>query len=121
MTNDAAHIEQLWSSALGHLGPEWAINGSLNQRYKGNLNIRRNGLDASRIISECRDVAFSAGSACASGSGRPSHVLKALGMLDSDARSSIRLGFGRYTTETNLIDAIELINAAADRQMAMAA
>ena len=121
MADDTAHIERLWSSALVHLGPEWAINGSVNQRYKGNLNIRRNGLDASRIISECRTIAFSAGSACASGSGRPSHVLKALGLSDSEARSSIRLGFGRYTTETGLIEAIDLINAAADRQLDMAA
>ena len=121
MTNDAAHVEQLWSSALLRLARDWTINGSVSHRYKGNLNIRRNGLDASRIISECRDVAFSAGSACASGSGRPSHVLKALGLPDSEARSSIRLGFGRYTTETNLIEAIDLINLAANRQMAMAA
>ena len=53
----------------------WVINGSTSERYKGNLNIRRDGLDAPRLISELRGIAFSAGSACASGSGRPSHVL----------------------------------------------
>jgi cysteine desulfurase len=61
-------------------------------------------------------VAFSAGSACASGSGRPSHVLKAIGLTDAQARSSIRLGFGRYTTEAEIDEAMTLITAAADRQ-----
>ena len=50
------------------------------QRYHGNLNIRRDGLDAARLIADLRDIAFSLGSACASGSGRPSHVLRALGL-----------------------------------------
>ena len=58
----------------------WTLNGSAEQRYHGNLNLRRDGIDAARLISEVRDVAFSAGSACASGSGRPSHVLAALGL-----------------------------------------
>jgi len=60
---------------------------------------------------------FLAGSACASGSGRPSHVLAALGLSDREARSSIRLGFGRYTTEEELRTALALINEAAERQL----
>ena len=70
-------------------------------------------------MSDCRDIAFSAGSACASGSGRPSHVLKAIGLLDADARSSIRLGFGRYTTEAGLMDALDRMVGAADAQQAV--
>ena len=84
------------------LMPGWTLNGSAERRYHGNLNLRRDGVDAARLISELREVAFSAGSACASGSGRPSHVLAALGLTDREARSSIRLGFGRYTTEEEL-------------------
>ena len=57
-------------------------------------------------MSDLRDLAFSAGSACASGSGRPSHVLRAIGLSDAEARSSIRLGFGRYTAEAELTDAL---------------
>ena len=53
---------------------------------------------------------------CASGSGRPSHVLRALGLTDAQARSSIRLGFGRYTTEAELAQALDRIAAAADAQ-----
>lgn len=118
---DAAHVERLWQVAKGRLSPKWLINGAVDARYHGNLNIRRDGLDAGRLISELRDIAFSAGSACASGSGRPSHVLKALGLSASEARSSVRIGFGRYTTETDLVEAIDRINAAADQQLRIAA
>ena len=103
------------------MGPEWIVNGSIDQRYRGNLNIRRDGLDAARLISDLRDIAFSLGSACASGSGRPSHVLRALGLSDREARSSIRLGFGRYTTEAELVDAVTRIDAAARAQQDIAA
>ena len=58
------------------------INGSTDQRYHGNLNLRRDGLDGARLISDMRNIAFSLGSACASGSGRPSHVLRAIGLSD---------------------------------------
>jgi cysteine desulfurase len=118
---DAAHVEALWAMADGMLADEWTVNGSREQRYHGNLNIRAEGIDSSRLISELRDVAFSAGSACASGSGRPSHVLKALGLTDRQARSSIRLGFGRYTTEDEFGRALASIKAAAARQREWAA
>ncbi len=121
MNDDAAHVERLWCAATMRLGSEWVVNGSLEHRWRGNLNIRRDGLDAARLISGLRDIAFSAGSACASGSGRPSHVLKAIGLSDAEARSSIRLGFGRYTTEAELVDAIDRIVAAADAQDRIAA
>lgn len=117
---DRAHVDRLWDVAMGQLGG-WTINGSVTKRYKGNLNIRRDGLDAGRVISELRGVAISAGSACASGSGRPSHVLMALGLARGEARSSLRIGFGRYTSEAALSDALDQINAAADRQTAIAA
>lgn len=120
MDEDMAHVERLWALAADRLG-SWTINGPVEHRYRGNLNIRRDGLDASRLMSDLRDIAFSAGSACASGSGRPSHVLKAIGLTDAQARSSIRLGFGRYTSEGDLIEAIERIAAAADAQLEMAA
>lgn len=117
---DAAHIEALWRIATRAFRG-WTINGSIAARYRGNLNVRREGVDASRLISDLRDIAFSAGSACASGSGRPSHVLSALGLGDREARSSIRIGFGRYTTEHDLRSALARITAAADRQLDLAA
>jgi cysteine desulfurase len=118
---DHDHIEVLWNAALSALGPEWTINGSIDHRYHGNLNIRREGVDAARLISDLRDLAFSLGSACASGSGRPSHVLRAIGLSDREARSSIRLGFGRYTSEEELVGAIRRINAVAEAQGKFAA
>ena len=113
---DAVHVDKLSEIALATLGPGWIINGSLVHRYRGNLNLRRDGLDGARIISDMRNIAFSLGSACASGSGRPSHVLRALGLSDREARSSIRLGFGRYTGEEELASACRRINEAAHEQ-----
>lgn len=113
---DADHIDRLWAAGTERLGNRWIVNGSIDPRYQGNLNIRRDGLDVVRLMSECRDVAFSAGSACASGSGRTSHVLAALGLTDAQAKSSIRIGFGRYTTEEELVTAIDRIDAAARSQ-----
>ena len=118
---DHDHVEQLWITAGSSLTTDWIINGSMTDRYHGNLNICWPGVDAARIIADIRDVAFSLGSACASGSGRPSHVLRALGLSDRDARSSIRLGFGRYTTENEVIDAVNRIDAAARAQQGLAA
>ena len=118
---DRGHVERLWDKAVSMLGKSWSINGSAESRYHGNLNIRSDGLDAARLISELRQVAFSAGSACASGSGRPSHVLAALGLESREARGSIRLGFGRYTSEEDLIRALTLIDEAAGRQRSFAA
>ncbi len=117
---DAKHVENLWNVTWECLGTDWILNGSPEHRYKGNLNIRRHGLDAARLISDLRGVALSAGSACASGSGRPSHVLRALGLSTAEARSSIRIGYGRYTREDELREALSQIVEAADRQLDLA-
>ena len=102
---DAVHVDRLWT-----------INGATDPRYRGNLNVRRAGLDVARLMSDCRDIAFSAGSACASGSGRSSHVLRALGLSEAEARSSIRLGWGRYTDAAEFTRALERLVAAASLQ-----
>ncbi len=115
MEQDADHVEKLWHRARD-LFDNWTLNGSAEARWHGNLNIRRKNLDVNRLMSDCRNVMFSAGSACASGSGRPSHVLKALGLSDRQAKTSIRLGFGRYTSMEDLEKAASAINAAADGQ-----
>jgi cysteine desulfurase len=118
---DGIHVAKLFELALTTLGQGWIINGSKSQRYHGNLNLRRDGLDGARLISDMRNIAFSLGSACASGSGRPSHVLRAIGLTDPQARSSIRLGFGRYTGEEELASACRRIDEAAKAQQALPA
>lgn len=117
---DAAHVAALWDRAMARLDG-WTINGGVAHRYPGNLNIRRAGLDVARVMSEARDLAVSAGSACASGSGRPSHVLSAIGLDAAAARGSIRIGFGRYTTAAEIDAGIAALGTAADRQQGLAA
>jgi cysteine desulfurase len=113
---DYDHVQRLWTAAARALGSGWTINGSTSHRHHGNLNIRREGVDAARLLADLREIAFSLGSACASGSGRPSHVLRALGLDYRQARSSIRLGFGRYTTQNEIVDACSKIASAARAQ-----
>jgi cysteine desulfurase len=118
---DDEHVEGLWLAAGSALTTKWMINGSMTKRYKGNLNVCWPGVDVTRIMYEERDIAFSLGSACASGSGRPSHVLQAIGLSDTEARSSMRLGFGRYTSLEEIIDAVTRIDEAARAQQGLAA
>ena len=115
--DDRVHVESLGLLARSRFA-DWTLNGSATQRYAGNLNLRREGIDGARLLSHCRNVAFSLGSACASGSGRPSHVLRALGLTDTQARGSVRIGFGRYTTPQELERAAEALQDAAAVQAA---
>ncbi len=71
------------------------LNGSPDQRLPGNLNVSFAGVDAGRLLVALADVALSTGSACASSSGAPSHVLAALGLSEPSVRSSLRFGIGR--------------------------
>jgi cysteine desulfurase len=115
MDEDAAHVAALWARARA-IFAGWTLNGSAERRWHGNLTLRRDGLDVARLMSDLRDIAFSVGSACASGSGRPSHVLRAIGLGSAEAKSSIRLGWGRYTTTGDVEDACARIDAAAAAQ-----
>ena len=78
------------------------VNGSLAHRLPGNLNLSFAGVDAESLLMALPDVALSTGSACASGTPEPSHVLRALGVSDELAQSSIRIGLGRFNTEVEL-------------------
>jgi cysteine desulfurase len=115
MAQDHAHVAMLWERART-IFAGWTLNGSAESRWRGNLNLRLPGLDVARLMSDLRDVAFSAGSACASGSGRSSHVLRAIGLTDAAAKSSIRIGFGRYSSLGEIEDACARIAAAAAAQ-----
>lgn len=75
------------------------INGHPTQRLPGNLNISFEFVEGESLLMGLKDVALSSGSACTSASLEPSYVLKAMGLGDELAHSSLRFGFGRFTTE----------------------
>ncbi|MCI0472053.1 MAG: cysteine desulfurase, partial [Ignavibacteria bacterium] len=82
--------------------PGTKLNGHRTKRLPNNLNICFEGVDAGALISELKNIAVSAGSACSSATLQPSHVLKAIGMQDEDIRSSVRFGIGRMTTDEDV-------------------
>ena len=91
------------------------INGSLDHRYEGNLNISFTGVDGDKLISELRELAVSSGAACASATSGPSYVLAALGLDDNAIKSSIRFGIGRATSEDEVIFAADAIAKAVNK------
>jgi cysteine desulfurase len=76
-----------------------SINGSLAHRISNNLNVTFGGVDGESLLMGINDVAVSSGSACTSAAIEPSYVLKAIGVSDDLAHSSIRFGLGRFNTE----------------------
>jgi cysteine desulfurase len=85
------------------------VNGSLEHRVAGNLNISFNYVEGESLIMALKDLAVSSGSACTSASLEPSYVLRAIGRDDELAHSSIRFSIGRFTTEEEIDYAIEII------------
>jgi len=100
--------DQLWSQLSREL-PDLRRNGHPERRLPGNLSVCFEGVEADAILVGLREVALSTGSACASGSGEPSHVLRALGLPDALARSTVRFGIGRANTSEELAWLIQLV------------
>ena len=116
MAADLAHALQLRERLLAGLSVLHRINGDLNSRWPGNLNLSFPGV-VMPLIQQLPGLAISSGSACAAVTGRASHVLTALGLPEPTAKASLRLGFGRFTTAKNIDTAATLINAAVQRQL----
>ena len=88
---------------------EVVVNGDFEQRIGSNLNISFNYVEGESLLMAISNIAVSSGSACTSASLEPSYVLRALGLSDELAHSSIRFSLGRYTTEQEVDDAIVLV------------
>ncbi len=87
------------------------VNGDMERRIPGNLNVSFNFVEGESLIMGIKDVAVSSGSACTSASLEPSYVLRALGRSDELAHSSIRFTIGRFTTEEEIDYAVKLLRA----------
>jgi cysteine desulfurase len=102
--------------ALESAGINFKINGSRTARFFGNLNISFPGLSGARLLADLRGLALSSGAACASAANKNSYVLEALGVPDTIAQASLRIGFGRMTSDAEIDMAIEKLIAAVRAQ-----
>lgn len=100
--------------ALSSAVPALRVNGHMDQRWAGNLNITFPGVKLEPFNMALGDLALSRRSACSSGSEKPSYVLKALGLSDDDALRSLRISFGKGTTPEDLDRALKIFAKAYD-------
>lgn len=117
MSGEGARILALRNRLWGGLKSIEAVhlNGSLEQRVAGNLNVSFAGVEGESLIMALKDLAVSSGSACTSASLEPSHVLRALGLEDELARSSIRFSIGRFTTEEEIDFTVDKVCGAVEK------
>jgi cysteine desulfurase len=114
MAKDHAHVKKLFDKFLTTIqanAQDVFLNGDKEQRYPGNLNLSFAYIEGESMILAIKDLAVSSGSACTSSSLEPSYVLRALGVDEAMAHTSIRFGFGRFTTEAEVDYAAALMLA----------
>ncbi|WP_272927829.1 IscS subfamily cysteine desulfurase [Legionella pneumophila] len=99
--------KQLWEG-IRHL-PAIKLNGHEHRRISGNLNVSFVGLNGDSLLFALSELAISTTSACSSASIQPSYVLRAIGLTDTEAQSTIRLSIGRFTSEVQIKKAIDII------------
>jgi cysteine desulfurase len=99
--------------------PEVFVNGDLEHRIPGNLNLSFAYVEGEGLMMGIKDLAVSSGSACTSASLEPSYVLRALGVEEELAHTSLRIGFGRFTTEAEVDHAVARIVGEVRRLRAM--
>ncbi|NNE83037.1 MAG: aminotransferase class V-fold PLP-dependent enzyme [Alphaproteobacteria bacterium] len=105
MAQETGRLVEFRRSMLAQLQekvPDMVVNGHLEQRLAGNLNVGFPDIDVLALMRALDDVAISTGSACTSESVEPSYVLQALGLPRSVSAGSIRIGFGRFTTQSEI-------------------
>ncbi len=112
MAKDYAHVKKLSDKFLNIIqsnAKDVILNGDKERRYPGNLNLSFSYIEGESMILAIKDLAVSSGSACTSSSLEPSYVLRALGLDEAMAHTSIRFGFGRFNTEAEIDYAAELV------------
>lgn len=117
MAADADLLESLRSRLWQGLEdlPGVVLNGAAAERLPGILNLRFEGCNGEALLAALAGLAVSSGSACTSASLEPSHVLKAMGLSDEQAHSSLRFSLGRYTTAADIDRSIEVVRRAVER------
>ena len=117
MATESAQSEALRERFWGAISdiPEVYINGDREQRLPGALNVSFAFVEGESLIMSLRDLAISSGSACTSASLEPSYVLRALGLNDEMAHSSLRFSFGRFTTEAEVDHAVKCVRHAVEK------
>lgn len=103
-------------AGLKQAAPAMKINGHPDKRWIGNLNVSFPELDGDRLFADIRGLAVSTGAACASAVTGPSYVLEAIGVARKNAKSSIRIGIGRFTTDEEIDFAAAKIREAVNKQ-----
>ena len=114
MNKENLRISQLRDSLIKGIkaeNPNAKINGSMEYRVAGNLNMSFPGANNEAIIAAVPDIAISSGSACTTSTMEPSHVLLALGMSKNEVYSSLRFGIGRFNNEKDIQIAVGSINS----------
>lgn len=112
MGNDYRHIKYLsdkFYNAIVTKIPDVFLNGDRINRYPGNLNLSFAYVEGESLIIAIKELAVSSGSACTSSSLEPSYVLRSIGVEEDLAHTSIRFGFGRFTTEEEIDYAIDVL------------
>ena len=119
MADDAAHVAALADRARAAFAVvPHRVHGSPDHCWAGILNVHFPGVDGARLLADVtRSVSLTSGAACASAAGRDSHVLAALGLTPGEARASLRLAFGRFTTVADVDAAVRAIVAAVRAQL----
>ncbi|MBK7612908.1 MAG: IscS subfamily cysteine desulfurase [Burkholderiales bacterium] len=117
MASENERIRALRDRLLQRLSviPEILINGDVAQRVPHNLNISFKFVEGESLLMGIKGVAVSSGSACTSASLEPSYVLRALGLSDEVAHSSIRFSIGRFSTEADIDTAAEMVRQTVER------
>ena len=113
-----AYGRKMYDAIMTRL-PDVYLNGDLEQRIPGNLNLSFAYVEGESLMMGIKDLSLSSGSACTSASLEPSYVLRAIGVQEDLAHTSLRLGIGRFTTEEEIDIAVEQICAEVERLRTM--